>query len=353
MELPSALNKKITALLAALPDINAEKGQQQLLSKASLDARLRKGIPMGKPAAFFVPLLVRRLADHGRLKDGRHALEAVLEAAHALLENTKQQKNCAKLLEHVRTLAQEQPAEKPAQPRPAGRTSSSAYVRLTLDQKHKNLDRRRRKDLESKLAELLALDRQFVTITDAESENSAILIRLPAEQARTFVVLFQAKHPRLASFREQFAAAAILNPLREIALLSDTKLLPDAESFLKDFFKEHSQMTDRRNQITATQIKGLENVLASAETTQLLSEYLKRQRDKAKRNENPYHKNKEYYLARFYEELERQVDDLGKFVGRRADIFPDATQSQRYHYLLVQEFLQHLIIDYTFRVQVH
>lgn len=354
MELPSALNKKIVAMLNSLSNINTEKGQQELLSGAGLDAALRKEIQTGKPAAFFVPLLVRRLADYGRLKDGRHALEALLEAASSLLKNKKQQKDCEKLVQQVRTLAEKQQEQEQAQPQPVVRSRiASAYVRLTYDQDSKGFNRSRRRELENTLAELLKIDPQFVKVTDAQSENSEILIRIPADKARELVVLFQSKSRQLAPFCEQFAVTdlSVLNSLREIALLSDTKLLPEAQTFVEQFLKQHPQMRERRNQISSTQIKGLENVLASAETTKLLERYLDRQKTKAKRNENPYHKNKEYYLARFYEQLEQRVRNLKEFVGQHTHIFPDAAQTEHYQYQIVREFFQHLIIEYTFRIQ--
>jgi len=182
-----------------------------------------------------------------------------------------------------------------------------------------------------------------------------MLIRLPSDNARELVVLFQSKNTKLTPFCQKFAVTSLtmLNPLREIALLSDTKLLPEAQKFIDQFLKQHPQMTDRRNQISATQIKGLENVLSSAETTKLLEEYIERQKTKAKRNENPHYKNKEYYLVRFYEKLERKVRELKEFVGQQTHIFPDAAQGEWYHYHFVREFFQHLIIEYTFRVQLH
>lgn len=356
MELHAALQKKIIEFLSALPEINHERGQKKLLDAAALDDALRKALPTGKAAAFFVPLLVKKIAESGRLKDGRHPLEAVLNAANTLAD-AKKQKDYVKLLEQVHALAQEQQEESAPQPQQAAPKSlRRAYVHLCFDQASQHIEQRTRKELPGKLAELLKIDKQFVQILPL-SGNEEMILKLQEELASKLVIWFQANDKKFMSLCQQFSVTAVtmLNPAREIALLSDTKLLPEARQFIEQFLQQHPQILDRRNQISATQIKGLENVLLSADTTQLLHAYIQRQKLKAKRNENPHIKNKEYYLARFYEQLEQKVNELELYVGQQhGRVFPDAgipALAQSYHYHLVKEFLQHLIIDYTFRVQ--
>ena len=353
MELPQALNKKIVELLAGFPGITTEKGLSELLGKAGLEKSLRDSIKVGPIPAFWLPLLIAKLAAHGRLKDGRHALEALLESAKAH-EKCGKPKEYEKLLKKVRALAEAHKAEEQTKPKPAAASSTIAHIRLRV-KPTSPIDQQTRKKLAASLAQLAELNKQFVQALPPDpDEPTTLLVKLRDDKARELVVHFKSENRKLDTFRRQFGIISItlLDPRQEIAVLSDVKLLPEAQQFTRQFLKKYPKVTDRRNQISPTQIKGLENVLSSDDTTDLLEQYLEHQKLKAIRHENPRFQNKEFHLARFYEQLERKIRDLRTFVREQPHIFPDKNREARYHYQLVKEFLQHLIIDYTFRTQL-
>jgi hypothetical protein len=140
--------------------------------------------------------------------------------------------------------------------------------------------------------------------------------------------------------------------LREIYLLSDEELLPKAEQFVRNFLKEHNTITARNNPITANQLNGLERVIAAKESISPFKDLLDRQRTKAKRHEDPYRKNKEYYLARFYEQLEHKVKELYTFVSRHFSNVADPYLREKYQYYVLREFIQHLVAEYNFQLQL-
>jgi len=85
MELSVTLRRQIVDFFMSLPDIYNPGNPQALIQSASLDPQLLSQISFtGAPGQFF-QLLLPILLQYGRLRDGRHALQAVLEAAKDLL----------------------------------------------------------------------------------------------------------------------------------------------------------------------------------------------------------------------------------------------------------------------------
>ena len=76
--------------------------------------------------------------------------EALLEAAKTSV-GTEKQKECEKLLQQVRTLAQQETEDDQSQPT-IPQTSTSAYVQLILEGDLNSFDQRTRKDLVSVIA---------------------------------------------------------------------------------------------------------------------------------------------------------------------------------------------------------
>lgn len=73
------------------------QSQTAFMNRASLEANLEQQITFGGNASQFCPLLVRALSDYGRMRDGRYALDAVLEAAKDLV-GLEKQAECERLL---------------------------------------------------------------------------------------------------------------------------------------------------------------------------------------------------------------------------------------------------------------
>jgi len=137
-----------------------------------------------------------------------------------------------------------------------------------------------------------------------------------------------------------------------INLLSDTKLLPEAERFIRNFLQENNPMT-------ATQMNGLENIVLAAGNSASIQEYIRHQYAKAAKTANEKWKNRDYYVALFYESLNEKLTALKTFVRQQKDWFPrpdlpgEAEDAVReYHYYLVKEFIQHLVADHNFRATI-
>ena len=139
--------------------------------------------------------------------------------------------------------------------------------------------------------------------------------------------------------------------LREMQLLSDTKLYPEAEQFMQSFLKESDP-------ISPTQINGLENVVAATQSIVAIGDYIQHQHDKAAKNADPNRKNRDYYLAGFYETLDKKMKEFAVFVEEHGGIFPipaEASKKDRrewlrfYEYYLMKEFVQHLVADHNYR----
>jgi hypothetical protein len=101
MGLPVELNNKIVEFLKSLPNIHDSNSQRALLLGAGLDSELQGQIYFsGSPAQFF-QLLIPTLLSYGKLKDGRDALEAVLEAAKNSVGQDKKD-YCDSLIQELR-----------------------------------------------------------------------------------------------------------------------------------------------------------------------------------------------------------------------------------------------------------
>ncbi len=101
MELSEKLCQKIIEFLLSLPSLDTIKGRQAFIYSAVLDSELKNQIPFDQPPAHFIPHLLALLLRYGSLKDERHPLEAVLEAAKAYVGHDKRA-YCAILIQSIR-----------------------------------------------------------------------------------------------------------------------------------------------------------------------------------------------------------------------------------------------------------
>ncbi len=101
MPLPPALHIRIAKFLTSLPNISNPQVQQALISASALEPELKSQIVFPGASFIFVEALIPTLLDYGTLRDGRYALEAVLEAAKNLV-GTDRKAECAQLLEKFR-----------------------------------------------------------------------------------------------------------------------------------------------------------------------------------------------------------------------------------------------------------
>ncbi len=104
MDIPLTLHQQITEFLTNIPNIHDSSSQQAFLNSAGLDGALFNQIRIDRPPIEFVELLLSNCIKYGRLQDGRHALEAILEVAKQRLGADKQI-FCDQLLQDFRTLA--------------------------------------------------------------------------------------------------------------------------------------------------------------------------------------------------------------------------------------------------------
>ncbi len=107
MGLPVALQNKIINFLKSLPNINDIKGRQAFIYSAGLDSELQNQISFEEPPAKFVPLLASQLLKYGKLNDGRHAIEAVLETAKNSI-GLDGRANCEALLQEISLTIEQQ-----------------------------------------------------------------------------------------------------------------------------------------------------------------------------------------------------------------------------------------------------
>ena len=104
MDLPVELNRKIVDFLTSLPNIDDNNMQRVLIYSSGLDEELQHQIQFGNSAAQFSQLLVSTLRKYGKLKDGRNALVAVLEAA-AKYVGYEQKEACNRIIDAVYTIS--------------------------------------------------------------------------------------------------------------------------------------------------------------------------------------------------------------------------------------------------------
>ena len=118
--LPGALHNRIVIFLTSLPTMDDTQAQRALLSSAGLDEKLLRLIDVDGPPGQFFQLLVPILNKYGALQDGRHALQAVLEAAKAYVgqEGRAQCEQLRRELQGVLTGKQSASAQPEAKPAP-------------------------------------------------------------------------------------------------------------------------------------------------------------------------------------------------------------------------------------------
>lgn len=91
LSIPVALSQQIVNFLKTLPNIEHDiRMRKTLLLSAGLESRLQQHIDITGPMIQFVHMLVTTLNKYGELDDGRHSLEAVLQAAKEFIGRDKQ-----------------------------------------------------------------------------------------------------------------------------------------------------------------------------------------------------------------------------------------------------------------------
>lgn len=103
--LSSDLTQHIVAFLVALPDIHDRLKQQALLISAGLDESLFNQLSIGVPPTAFINALVSSCMAYGQLRDKRHALIAVMNAAKQFVGADRQAAADA-LIEQIAAQAQ-------------------------------------------------------------------------------------------------------------------------------------------------------------------------------------------------------------------------------------------------------
>ena len=104
-QLPFSLRRQITELLTSLPNLYDSDKQWAFVYSAGLEVELQQQIRVGMSQAQFVQVLVSTLSRHGKLEDGRHALEAILETAKHFVGKEGQTK-CDSLIQELQALSQ-------------------------------------------------------------------------------------------------------------------------------------------------------------------------------------------------------------------------------------------------------
>lgn len=100
--LPFELQRKIIEFLISLPTIDESNALRSFIYSAGLDLQLQRQINFANAPAQFFQMLVPTLYHYGKLKDGRNALDAVLESAKEYVGQEGQQ-HCARLIQELST----------------------------------------------------------------------------------------------------------------------------------------------------------------------------------------------------------------------------------------------------------
>lgn len=187
MDLSQELRNKIVEFLLSLPNMDDRNAQRALFYSAGLDPQLQHRITIDGPPAQFVQLLVSTLLDYGKLKDGRHALEAVLEAAKNSVGQDRQD-YCDSLIQEFREVRQSWPA----------------LVKLALEADLVKCNETMRQDLIHVLASILHIERDSIHILHMEPESRDIIFELPTGGAMELVTLFQTNRERWVQLQQQF-----------------------------------------------------------------------------------------------------------------------------------------------------
>jgi hypothetical protein len=122
--LSGIFHNRIVTFLTSLPNMADHAAQQALLTSAGLDPELHQQINVAGPPGQFFQLLIPILNKYGTLNDGRHALQAVLEAAQKLT-GQEGRKQCAQLIQELQAVASGTPPSpsQPVQPLPSAKLS--------------------------------------------------------------------------------------------------------------------------------------------------------------------------------------------------------------------------------------
>jgi len=123
LELPFELRQKITKFLTSLPNINDSTSQRAFVYSAGLDTNVQNQLSFGAPVAQFVQVLVTTLSSYSKLKDGRNALEAVLEAAKQYVGQDRRAYS-DRLIKELQTISSSSELSTPSMQKPATVTKS-------------------------------------------------------------------------------------------------------------------------------------------------------------------------------------------------------------------------------------
>ncbi len=96
-EIPMELRKNIVDFLLSLPNVHDKDFRRALINNAEIDDELDSQIAYDSTPSRFFSLLVSMSMDYGMLMDGRHALEAILEAAKQYIGQDKKE-DCERLI---------------------------------------------------------------------------------------------------------------------------------------------------------------------------------------------------------------------------------------------------------------
>lgn len=196
MSLPQELHNKIVDFLLSLPNIHDNNMQRALIYSAGLDSQLQHQITIDGPPAQFVRLLVSTLLDYGKLEDGRHALEAVLEAARNSVGQDRRD-YCDTLIQEFQAVRQSWPA----------------LVKLVLEADLAECNETTCQNVVHILASLLTIERDSIHILHMEPGSRDVIFELPTGSAMELVTLFQTHSEKLVQLEQQFL-------VKEVILLS-------------------------------------------------------------------------------------------------------------------------------------
>jgi hypothetical protein len=101
MPITQTLRIAIADCLEMFPGIETLEGRKELIAQADLDAELAKRITYGGSVRSFSALLVADLEEYGRLEDGYHPLQAIVDAVRESVDG-QERRECDVLLADLR-----------------------------------------------------------------------------------------------------------------------------------------------------------------------------------------------------------------------------------------------------------
>ncbi len=101
MPITQTLRIAIADCLELFPGIETLEGRKELVAQADLDAELAKRITYGGSVRSFSALLVADLEEYGRLEDGYHPLQAIVDAVRESVDG-QERRECDVLLADLR-----------------------------------------------------------------------------------------------------------------------------------------------------------------------------------------------------------------------------------------------------------